>query len=93
MVVESWAIPAAALVISMGGVVFTWLAIRHTATTAYTEQLERRIEHLEREHEKAMTLIATTTAENRSLRDENLDLLQRLFHATGGRRSMPEDGR
>lgn len=79
---EPWAIPLAALIVSIAGIVFTWLTLRQTASNEYTQQLERRIEHLERELESALKLVAST-------REENIDLLRRLFAATGGRRDVP----
>lgn len=90
MTVEAWAIPAAALVISVAAIVFTYFSLRQTASTAYVGQLEHRIQMLEDELSKALAALATATAENSSLRSENYDLLQRLFHATGGRRAVPE---
>lgn len=81
-VFEPWAIPLAALIISCAGIAFTWLTLRQTASVAYTQQLERRITHLERELELALQLVRTT-------REENLDLLRRLLVASGGRREIP----
>lgn len=80
---EPWAIPLAALIIAVAGIIFTVVSLRRTASTAYINQLERRIELLEKQLVKAMD-------ENAALRSENYDLLQRLFHATGGRRALPE---
>lgn len=83
MALEPWAIPASALIISIAGIVFTWFSLRTSASNAYTQQLERRISLLEAQLLKAVE-------ENTALRSENYDLLQRLFHATGGRRQVPE---
>ncbi len=82
MQIESWAIPAAALVVAVAGFAFTYLSLRQTASTAYIQQLERRVEHLESELKEALRLVQQT-------RDENVDLLRRLLQATGGRRDLP----
>lgn len=82
MQLEPWAIPLAALIVSIAGIVFTFLSQRATASTAYIQQLERRVEHLERELEHALALVKET-------REENVDLLRRLLQASGGRREIP----
>lgn len=87
---EPWAIPLAALIVSIAALAYTVFNSRQSATHTYAQQLERRVEHLERELEKALALVAETHKENSGLRDENYALLQRLFHATGGRRALPE---
>jgi hypothetical protein len=79
---EPWAIPLAALIISIAALAYTILTSRHSATHVYAQQLERRVEHLERELEHALELVRTT-------KEENIDLLRRLFQATGGRRDIP----
>lgn len=87
---EPWAIPLSALIVSITALAYTVISSRNSASNTYTQQLEHRIAHLERELEKAMSLVVETRRENTDLRNENFDLLQRLFHATGGRRALPE---
>lgn len=80
---EPWGIALGALFVSLVTLGFTYLQTRHSASTSYIAQLERRVENLEEQ-------LTAAIKSNEALRGENYDLLQRLFHATGGRRAVPE---
>lgn len=81
--IESWSIALGALFVAIVALGFTYLQIRHSVKSSYVTQLERRVENLEAQLTASLKLIE-------SLRDENVDLMRRLFHATGGRREMPD---
>jgi len=72
-VIESWAVPLAALIVSLTALLYAVLSGRAKASADYVRVLEARVTHAEES-------LRECRAESAKLREENFDLMRRLMH-------------
>jgi len=74
-----WLIPITALILSVGGLIFTILGLRVKATRDYVEQLERQLTNSQEDLEKCQDHTAQLERERNELRSDNYELLRRMI--------------
>ena len=70
----TWAIPLAALIVSVTTLIFSVISLRHKADGDYVRQIEERVRQLERD-------LSECTRARETLQRENVELLRQLVSA------------
>lgn len=78
---SEWApwIPAGALIISVGTLLFAALGLRNKATKDYVEQLKDQLAASEEESRKCHELLEQYDRERKELRADNYELMRRII--------------
>ena len=77
----AFAIPLAALIVSMATLIFTALSTRTKASLTDVSLLEARVHFLEAENERLATELRDALAANIRITRENIELMRRLLLA------------